>query len=164
MHPVRPSSQPGWHIRRATLADRAFAEEVASRLLVGTAPWRDRDALLATFRGWLLDGLAASDAGRDDHAAYIAETAAGVPVGIVTVSASQHFSGEAQAEVGELAVIAEVAGQGVGSALLRATEDWARAHGYRFLSLATGAANSRARAFYARHGFAEEDVRQTKPL
>lgn len=164
MQSVPPAPTPPWRIRRATLADRPFAEAVATRLLVGTAPWRDRDALLTTFHGWLLDGLATSDAGGNDHAAFIAECSSGSPVGMVTVSASKHFTGEPQAEVGELAVIAEVEGQGTGTALVGAAENWARQHGYHFLSLATGAANSHARTFYARQGFAEEDVRLTKRL
>lgn len=154
-------AQPSWRIRRATAADRAFVERLAERLLVGTAPWRQRAALLATFRGWLVANIEAQG---EDGAAFIAESPDGTPAGVVTVSASKHFTGEAQAEIGELAVTEEAEGQGAGAALLAAAERWAYAHGYQVVSLGTGAANTRARSFYARHGFREEDVRLTKVL
>jgi ribosomal protein S18 acetylase RimI-like enzyme len=152
---------PIWHIRPATAADHALAERLASRLLVGTAAWRDREALHATFRTWLLENIAAQG---DKGAAFVAESPLGTTVGIVTVSASQHFTGEQQAEIGELAVFEDAEGQGVGSALLAAAEQWAREHGYRFVSLGTGAANTHARTYYAHHGFREEDIRLTKEL
>jgi GNAT superfamily N-acetyltransferase len=47
---------------------------------------------------------------------------------------------------------------------LAAAEDWARERGLGLLVLDTGAANTRARAFYARHGYTEESVRRTKVL
>jgi GNAT superfamily N-acetyltransferase len=45
-----------------------------------------------------------------------------------------------------------------------AVEDWARRHGFPRVSLDTGAANARARAFYAALDYEEEDVRLTKRL
>jgi GNAT superfamily N-acetyltransferase len=66
--------------------------------------------------------------------------------------------------LGELAVVAAYEGHGVASALLAAAEAWAWEQGLHFVALGTGAANTRARAFYARHGYAEEDVRLAKPL
>ena len=53
---------------------------------------------------------------------------------------------------------------GVGRALLRACEQWARDHGDRILSLATGAANARALGFYHHLGYRDEDVRLIKLL
>lgn len=148
-----------WRIRPAMPTDGALAERLATRLLTGVASWRSRAALLATFRAWLVENI---DAQGDKGAAFVAESSEGTPVGVVTVSASKHFSGEPQAEIGELAVADDVEGQGVGSALLAAAEQWARERGYHFVSLGTGAANTRARAFYAQHGFREEDIRLTK--
>ncbi|HEU4784712.1 MAG TPA: GNAT family N-acetyltransferase [Ktedonobacterales bacterium] len=148
-------------IRPATAADRAFLEQLAPRLTSGIPPWRSREAMLATVRGWLLDNLERMGA---DGAVFIAEDADGTPVGAATVERSAHFTGTPQGELGELAVIEAVEGQGVAALLLAAAEDWAREQGLPFLALGTGAANSRARAFYARHGYQEEDVRLARAL
>ncbi|MFD0884420.1 GNAT family N-acetyltransferase [Streptosporangium algeriense] len=68
------------------------------------------------------------------------------------------------AYVGELVVSSEAERTGVGSALMAAAESWARAHGLCRMTLETGAANLRARAFYRSLGFADEDVRLSKPI
>jgi GNAT superfamily N-acetyltransferase len=151
----------GWRIRPAQASDRAFLEDLALRLAVGIPSWRSAEAMAATARRWLLADLARIGS---DAAVFLAETAVGEPVGAVAVASSQHFTGAAQAEIGELAVVAEWEGRGIGAALLAAAEAWARERSAPFISLATGAANARALAFYARHGFQPEDVRLTKPL
>lgn len=158
---THPSTRRQWRIRLATPADRAFLEQLAPRLTIGIPPWRDSAAMLTTMRGWLLANL---DGMGPDSTVYIAEAPDGTPVGAATVERSHHFTGAEQAELGELAVLAAYEGQGVASALLAAAEAWARAHGLRYLSLGTGAANTRARAFYTSHGYGEEDVRFTKVL
>ncbi len=150
-----------WRIRPATAADRDFLEELAPRLTIGIPPWRSREAMLATVRGWLLGSLESMGA---DGTVFIAEDADGTPVGAATVERSAHFTGAPQGELGELAVIEAVEGQGVAALLLAAAEDWAREQGMPFLALGTGIANTRARAFYARHGYQQEDVRLAKAL
>jgi GNAT superfamily N-acetyltransferase len=117
--------------------------------------------MLATVRRWLLTGLEAMGA---DSTVFIAETPDGVPVGVASIERSQHFTGVPQAELGELAVVEAVEGQGVASTLLAAAEAWAHEQGLAFVALGTGVANARARAFYARHGYVEEDVRMVKSL
>jgi GNAT superfamily N-acetyltransferase len=150
-----------WRIRPATAADREFLEQLAPRLTIGIPPWRSREAMLVTVRGWLLDNLENMGA---DRVVFIAEDADGTPVGAATVERSAHFTGTPQAELGELAVIEAVEGQGVASLLLAAAEDWTRKRGLPFLALGTGTANRRARDFYARHGYQEEDIRLAKAL
>lgn len=157
----RANERRGWRIRPAEASDRAFLEDLAPRLAIGIAPWRDVDAMTATARRWLVSALERMG---PDVAVFLAETHEGKPIGAVAVARSQHFTGAAQAEVGELAVVAEWEGQGVGAALLHAAEAWAREQSLPFISLATGAANTRALAFYARYGYQPEDVRLTKPL
>lgn len=157
----RADARRGWRIRPAQASDRAFLEQLAARLAIGIAPWRDADAMTATARQWLVSDLQRIG---PDAAVLLAETLEGKPIGAVAVARSQHFTGAAQAEVGELAVVMEWEGHGVGAALLDAAEGWAREQALPFVSLATGAANARALAFYARHGYAQEDVRLTKPL
>jgi GNAT superfamily N-acetyltransferase len=150
-----------WHIRQATAADRSFLEQLAPRLTIGIPAWRDAELMRATMLRFLLDDLANMG---EDSTMLIAETAAGAPVGVATIGRSKHFTGQEQAELGELAVTDETEGQGAGAALLAAAEAWARERGFSFVALGTGAANTRARDFYARHGYAEEDVRLAKPL
>lgn len=166
--PVSASNVPdladerqAWRIRPAQASDRAFLEDLALRLVVGIPSWRSAEAMTTTARGWLLADLERIG---PDAAMFLAETAAGEPVGAVAVASSKHFTGATQAEIGELAVVAEWEGRGVGAALLDAAEAWARERAAPFISLATGAANTRALAFYARHGYQPEDVRLTKPL
>lgn len=155
-----PNVNP-WTIRPATPSDRDFLERLAPRLAIGIPPWRDAAAMEAMMRGFLLEDLAKMGL---DATVLIATSADGMPVGAATIERSQHFTGGAQAYLGELAVIAAVEGQGAGAALLAAAEAWATERGLPFITLATGAANMRARVFYARHGYAEEDVRLVKPL
>ncbi len=155
------AQRPQWRFRPARAADRDFLEELAPRLTIGIPPWRSREAMLATVRGWLLGSLESMGA---DGTVFIAEDADGTPVGAATVERSAHFTGAPQGELGELAVIEAVEGQGVAALLLAAAEDWARKQGMPFLALGTGIANTRARAFYARHGYQQEDVRQAKAL
>ena len=54
--------------------------------------------------------------------------------------------------------------RGIGRALVTAADEWARDRGLRNLTLHTGAYNAGARAFYADLGFAEEEVRLTRPI
>jgi RimJ/RimL family protein N-acetyltransferase len=48
--------------------------------------------------------------------------------------------------------------------LLDATEAWAAAQGYRFITLNVFAANARARAVYERAGYAADTIRYAKEL
>jgi GNAT superfamily N-acetyltransferase len=47
---------------------------------------------------------------------------------------------------------------------MAAAEAWGAERGLSFITLETGAANHTARAFYAALGYAEEDVRLSKPI
>lgn len=155
------SSAQIWRIRPATTDDGAFLDRLAPRLTIGIPVWRDPALMLETVRGWLADDLEQMG---PDSAVFIAEAADGTPMGAVTIARSKHFTGTPQAELGELAVMEEAEGHGAASALLAAAEAWAREHGLPFIALGTGAANTRARSFYARHGYRDEDVRLTKAL
>lgn len=150
-----------WRIRTATAANRGFLERLAPRLTIGIPSWRSHEAMLATARRWLLDNLDHMGA---DWMVFIAEDTNGTAAGVATVERSRHFTGTPQGELGELAVVEAVEGQGVASLLLATAEAWAREQGLPLLALGTGIANTRARAFYARHGYREEDVRLAKVL
>lgn len=66
--------------------------------------------------------------------------------------------------VAVLALVEEAEGQGVAALLMAQAEAWARAQGYRFLSLDVFADNVRAIDVYTRGGFGAETVRMVKPL
>ena len=157
----RPNEPIAIRVRPFVLADRAFVLGLAPRLVIGIPPWRDPGKMLETATGWLEHSIAQHG---DETMLFVAEDGDGSPLGFASVSHSTHFTGVSQAEIGELAVAEAREGHGVGRALVAACAGWARGRGYRFLTLGTGAANERARRFYRRLGFLEEDVRLAKPL
>jgi len=82
---------------------------------------------------------------------YLARDAAGELLGC----AALRPLGEADSAIGELKrMYARPGSAGVGAALLAHVEAQARQHGYQALHLSTRVANTRAVAFYAKHGYA----------
>ena len=148
-------------IRPADDDDRAGILELAPRLAEGVAPWRDQAEALLAGRRWLEESLDAAKTGA--CAVLVAADADGV-AGVITVRASTHFTGERDGYIGELVVAERTSRHGIGRALIAAADAWAREHGLRNLTLHTGSFNSNARAFYAALGFAEEEVRLTRPI
>lgn len=144
--------------------DRDQVLALVGRLTEGVAAWRDRDRWRTVSRGWVEDSMAA--AGGDDQQVFVVVPEGDVErvAGFVSVGSKKHFTGDVDAYVGELVVAASAEGSGAGSALMAAAEAWARARGHARLTLDTGAANVRARAFYGRLGFLDEDVKLTKTL
>jgi ribosomal protein S18 acetylase RimI-like enzyme len=146
-------------VRLVTADDVPAVLGLAPRLTIGVASWRDRDAVRAAVRQWV-EGSTESEA---DGAGFVC-IAGDVVVGYVSVSSTEHFAGERDAYIGELIVDERFEGRGAGRLLVEAAEQWAREAGYRCITLHTGAANARARGFYARLGYTEEDVKLTKVL
>ena len=159
-------------IRPAAAADRAGVVALAPRLAEGVAPWRDQREAREAGRRWLEASLddAATGAGAvfvavDERAAAgPAPSATGGVVGVISIRPTRHFTGEHDGYVGELVVAERAARRGTGRLLIDAADAWARAHGLAHLTLHTGAYNANARAFYAALGFAEEEVRLTRPV
>jgi aminoglycoside 6'-N-acetyltransferase I len=149
------------NIRRYAPEDRQAALALAPRLEIGVAEWRNPADVARAVTGWVVSSLDAHAAER--RAVFVAVDGEQL-VGLVTLAEQRHFTGEVDAYVGELAVSAGYERRGVGRLLMDAAENWARARGLRFVTLQTGAANETARAFYARCGYREEDVRLTKDL
>lgn len=141
--------------------DRAFVLSLAPRLSIGMQPWRNRDLWLATVEGWLSESIQQHG---QKTTVFIAESESGERLGFATVSHNTHFTGQPQAYLGELSSAETAEGQGVGTALVKACEQWAREQGYRILTLSTGAANARGLRFYEHLGFQEEDITLTKLL
>ncbi len=158
---MNSSSLPDVCVRLATPADRDFLIRMAPRLLAGYAPWRDADRMLSTMEGFLIENLETSP---EKGAMFIAQRSDGTPLGVVSVADHTNFTGERQAYLGELAVLEEAEGHGIGRVLVGAAERWAQDRGHTLLVLETGAANARARDFYARLGYQEESVRLVRLL
>ena len=140
-------------------ADREFVLGLAPRLAIGIPPWRDTQKMIETARGWIAGSI-------EQHGkktmVFVAENEQGERLGFATVSHSTHFTGEGQGYIGELVTNEAAERRGVGKALVQACEQWARDQGYRILSLATGAANEQALAFYRHIGYLHEDVTLVK--
>ena len=89
----------------------------------------------------------------------------GEPAGFAFLEpAVDYFSGDRHGHLGMIAVTERAEGQGVGAALMRAAEGWARANGYAKLTLNVFAGNTRARDVYERFGYRVETVRYVKAI
>jgi RimJ/RimL family protein N-acetyltransferase len=130
---IRPSCEDD-RLPLATLF-AAVAEEPGG---IATEPPVDVEARAAT---WRLEGD------------LVAEVA-GEVVGQIHVDATPHGFGE----IG-MAVAREWRGRGVGSALMAAAIDWARAEGLHKLCLSVFAQNEAAIGLYRKFGFVEEGRR-----
>jgi ribosomal protein S18 acetylase RimI-like enzyme len=161
VNPSVPDSGTSIQVRAFAPADRQSVLDLAPRLTVGMAPWRDSAASLAAARGWVESSLARIG---PDQAVFVATDAENRCLGFISVGRSRHFSGEAQAYIGELVVATEAEGRGVGRLLVVQAETWAREQGFRTVALETGSANLRARGFYDRLQYVEEGVTLIKVL
>jgi GNAT superfamily N-acetyltransferase len=150
-------------VRLYERSDRAGVLALVERLREGVAPWRDAAAVQAAMDGWVREAVDSKGQGSGPRAVFVAEED-GEIVGFATTATRRHFAGDIDAYVGELAVARRVERRGVGRRLMLAVEEWARRQGLLCVTLDTGAANARARAFYAALGYEEEDVRLTKRL
>jgi RimJ/RimL family protein N-acetyltransferase len=150
-------------IRPALSQDRAFVVATASRLAAfGPPPWRTADEIVS--REALVLG-SHFDTPADGSALLIAELPNGEPAGFVYLERLQdYFTLEPHGHVGILAVGESAAGQGAGSALMRAGEAWAREQGFRKLTLTVFEGNRGARAVYEHLGYVPETLRYVKAL
>lgn len=133
----------GFQIRPAREDDRlplalVFAAVAEERDGIGSEPPVDVEARAAS---WTLDGT-------------IVAVGDGEVIGSIHVAASGHGYGE----IG-MAIAREWRGRGVGSALMEAAIDWARAQGLHKLSLGVFAHNAAGLALYRKYGFVEEGRR-----
>ncbi len=102
---------------------------------------------------------------RSDAAVFVAVNTSGEPLGFIHLhGATDFFTGESHGHVSDIVVMPEAEGHGVGQALMAAADDWARALGYRVLSLHVFDGNARARAFYQRLGYRPDVLKLIKPL
>jgi GNAT superfamily N-acetyltransferase len=150
-------------IRPAVPRDQSFVLEAAQRLAsFEPPPWRRAHELVEGERRTLQAFFEAPPAGAS---LLIAESDDAEGLGLVYLERMQdYFTLEAHGHVGILVVTAAAAGTGVGSALLRAAEAWAREQGYRKLTLNVFEANRGPRLVYEHLGYAAETLRYVKIL
>jgi GNAT superfamily N-acetyltransferase len=100
------------------------------------------------------------------HGVFVAEGADGVAAAWVHVFVSLRLESEPFAEIGGLVVGAASRGGGVGVAMVRCAEAWARGRGLARLRVRSNVIRERAHRFYERVGFArlKEQVVLVKEL
>jgi GNAT superfamily N-acetyltransferase len=141
-------------IRPARPADEAAILGLADRLGAFDPSTRPAAEIAGRERRALAEALARPDPG---SALLVAEhPRLGVAGILLLESRRDYFTDQPHGHVAILAVAREAEGQGLGGALLHAAEEWARARGYRRLTLAVFVDNRRAQALYVRQGWRPE--------
>jgi ribosomal protein S18 acetylase RimI-like enzyme len=151
-----------YEIRNAEVSDGKGMLDLMPRLADFEVPdsrnpdhlWRDDAALLER---WLK--------GEEECLVLVAVTSASRVLGFtLTRLRPEALSHEPSAHLEAIAVNQAAEGQGVAKALLKATEESARAKSAETLTLHVISSNTRAREFYERAGYFGELVRYIKPI
>lgn len=100
----------------------------------------------------------------DTHALVAVDDSANVLGVAIYTMRKELLSGEPSAHLEVLAVSGETRRQGIGQALVDATESAAKTHGAQSMTLHVFSNNTRARSLYKASGFNEELLRCYKPL
>jgi len=148
-------------IRPFQPGDRSQVLALAPRLTERVAPWRDPAAVRRAAQNWVQTSI--DTAAQPGHAVYVAIAGDRV-VGVVSIREQNHFTGQADAYVGELAVASGMERRGIATALMKTAEAWAAQCGLAFVTLHTGAANQPARSLYRRLGYDEEELLLTTAI
>ena len=149
-------------IRPAHEGDCDFiAGLVPSLLHFGSPAWDDAAALTPGFREVLVRAVRAQD---PQSTVLVAEGGDGAPLGFISLKVGKDAVGVARGHVADLAVTADARRIGVGTALMRAGEAWARDQGLPALSLDVWSTNERALTFYRRLGYSAESLCLIKRL
>jgi ribosomal protein S18 acetylase RimI-like enzyme len=100
-----------------------------------------------------------------DTAFFIAEDDKNLPLGFIHVQTGKdYYYAEKHAHIANLIVAPGGEGRGIGRMLIEKAEGWARAQGYRWLTLSVFAQNVRAREVYQRLGYGEDIMKYVKEL
>jgi len=134
---------------------------VPGLLEFGSPAWRDPDARRASFG----DALARALSSQEHRAAVlIAQTGDETPLGFISLKVVGSIEGGERAHVADLPVAEAARRMGVGTALMRAGEAWARERGFQVISLGVWSTNDAASRFYHRLGHAGESLTLFKRL
>ena len=149
-------------VRDAEAEDREFVLALVPQLhAFGPPPWRDARQMKAVDERVIRDVLEGRSPGAR---VLIAEDGRGRRVGFIHLCEEVDYYGGACGHVGDVVVAPEARGRGVGKALMAAGEEWARARGYRMLTLNVFLGNEKARGLYEELGFRPETIRHVKDL
>lgn len=149
-------------IRAAREEDVDFVTGLVWSLLeFGSPLWTDREALAPGFREALSQAVLSQG---PRSSVLVAEANDGALLGFVSVKIGQDPTGAHRAHVADLAVCADARRMGVGRALMRAAEHWARERELPALSLDVWSTNERAMAFYRSLGYRPEAFTLVKPV
>lgn len=99
---------------------------------------------------------------REDHAVWVARDGNGSALGLIHVYERAALEKPVEAYIQSLVVSANARRTGVGAALNKTAEDWARDRGLLTISLHTQMHRDDAVSFYTREGYAE--VTQSRML
>jgi ribosomal protein S18 acetylase RimI-like enzyme len=100
-----------------------------------------------------------------DTASFLAEDENGHPLGFIHLqTGTDYYYHEKHGYISNLIVAPEGEGRGIGRLLMEKGEEWARAQGYRWITLSVFAQNLRAREVYKRLGYGEDIMRYVKEL
>ena len=143
-------------IRTARDADTDFVTGfVPSLLEFGSPAWNDAEGLAPGFADVLASAVRAQDS---RSTVLIAQSTDGTRLGFISLKVREDVAGVERGHVADLSVIEGARRIGVGTALMRAGEAWARERGLTALSLDVWATNERARAFYETLGYCAESL------
>ena len=148
-------------IRPALAADKEFILGLAPRLVeFGRVPGRDLSAMIDRDRAVLTEVLESPT----EHAGiFVAVDEHGRKAGFIHLTTNDdYYSARDTAHVADVVVAPALARQGIGSALMRFAETWARDRGFELLTLNVFAENRAARDVYSMLGFHEEWIRCIK--
>jgi GNAT superfamily N-acetyltransferase len=150
-------------IRPAVTGDRSFVLAAAQRLAsFDPPPWRPPQEIVEGERRTL---RAFFEAPPEGSSLLIAESDDGDGLGFVYLERlHDYFTLAPHGHIGILIVSEAAAGKGVGRALMRASEEWARAQGYPKITLTVFERNRPARAVYDHLGYTAETLRYVKVL
>jgi ribosomal protein S18 acetylase RimI-like enzyme len=155
-----------YQIRRATAADVQPIIDLATEMVLhSVSPFRPVTAeQVKQYRREDLQTL--NDILELEHSGVFIAEATGKLLGHIIVVAHQRDSstGTTQAWIYDVSVVPGSWGQGVGQALMREAEQFARQQGMSAIGLGVTLNNTRALDFYMRLGYAQERVQMLKSL
>jgi len=160
---VAASAPAPVRIRPATADDSAFIEELSRRVETTGAPaWHLNGDDVVHGIHWLAPVLAGQS---DDQALLVAETPDGTRLGYTWVVTLTDFDMTTpHGHIANVGVAIGAEGQGVGSLLVRAGEDWCRSRGLSEVTLHVYMDNERAHRLYDRLGFQDQWYQMRKSL
>ena len=150
-------------IRPATVSDLEFVLGLVPDLLSfgPPPPWRDRERMEAVDRAVMEDALCGRTPG---SLVLIAEAGGRERLGFIHLCEEEDYYAGPCGHIGDIVVAASARGRGVGRALLKAAEQWARGAGYHLITLNVFLGNEKAARVYEASGYHAETTRYVKRL